>query len=74
MVQWVKNITAVTQVAVKAWIQSLVQCSGLKDWMSPQLQHRSQLLPGIQSLAQELPCVAGAAIKRKSSANQCLST
>ena len=31
MVQWVKNLTAVAQVAMEALAQPLVQCSGLKD-------------------------------------------
>ena len=31
MVQWVKNLTAVAQVAVEAQVQSPAQCSGLKD-------------------------------------------
>ena len=29
--QWVKNLIAVAQVAVKVQVRSLAQCSGLKD-------------------------------------------
>ena len=31
MAQWVKNLTAVGWVTMEAWVQSLAQCSGLKD-------------------------------------------
>ena len=36
--KWIKNLTAVAQVAVEAWVWFPVQCSGLKDL--PQLQLR----------------------------------
>ena len=32
MVQWVKNLTAVTWVVAEVWVQSLIQFSELKDW------------------------------------------
>ena len=31
VVQWIKNLTAVAQVAVEAWVQSLAWHSGLKE-------------------------------------------
>ena len=43
MVQWVKNLTAVARVAVEVWVQSLTQCSGLKDPMLLKLWHGLQL-------------------------------
>ena len=46
MVQWVKNLTAAAQVIAEAWVQSLAQCSGLKDLTLLQLQRRSQLWLG----------------------------
>lgn len=30
MAQWVKNPTAMAQVAAEVWLQSLAWCSGLK--------------------------------------------
>ena len=56
MVQWVKNLTAVARVAVEVWVQSLTQCSGLKDLALLQLWHRCSC--GSDSYA------AGAAIKK----------
>ena len=46
MDKWVKNLTAVVQVAVEVAFQSLAWCSGLKDLALPQLHHRSQLQLG----------------------------
>ena len=43
MVQWVKNLTVVAQVAVKLQVQSLTWGSGLKDVVLPQLQLRFNL-------------------------------
>ena len=43
MVQLVRNLTAVAQVAAEAPVQSLAQHSGLKDPALPQLWHRSQM-------------------------------
>ena len=40
MVQLVKNLTAVAQVAAKLWVLSSAWCSGLKDLESPQLRGR----------------------------------
>ena len=31
MAQWVKNLTAVAQVAAEEWVRYLAQCSELKD-------------------------------------------
>ena len=42
-VQWIKNPTAVAQVDMEAQVPSLVWRNGLKDPVSPQLCHRSQL-------------------------------
>ena len=56
MVQWVKNPTAVSGIAIEAQVPSPAQCSGLQDMALLQLHHRSQLqLSQIQSLARELP-------------------
>ena len=57
MVQWVKNLTAVAQVAEEAQVQSPAQCSGLKGlvWVAAAAQ--------IQSLVRELPSAVSAAIK-----------
>ena len=46
MVQWVKNLSAVTEVTEEAGVQSLAQISGLKDPMLLQLLQRLQLLLG----------------------------
>ena len=46
MAQWVKNPTAVAQATVEAQVWSPAQCSGLKDLVLSQLQHRSQLWLG----------------------------
>ena len=43
VMQWVKNLTAATQVTAEVWVQSPVQHSGLKYLVLPQLQLRSQL-------------------------------
>lgn len=43
-VQWVKPLTAVTQVAVEVWVQSPAQCNGLKRILRCQLQgHKSKV-------------------------------
>ena len=46
MVQWVKNLTAVAQVALEAQVQSPAQHGELKDLALPQLWFRSQLQLG----------------------------
>ena len=38
--QWVKNLTAVAQVAAEGWALFSVGSSGLKDLVLPQLWHR----------------------------------
>ena len=43
MAHLVKNLTGVAQVIAEGHIQSLAWCSGLKDPMLPQPQHRSEL-------------------------------
>ena len=43
MVQWVKNLIAVAQVAMEAQVQSLAPHCGLKDPTLMQLQLKSQL-------------------------------
>ena len=43
VVQWVRNLTAVAQVAGEAQVQSLAWCSGLKHPVLLQPWHRSQL-------------------------------
>ena len=64
MVQWVKNLTAVTLVAAEAQVQSLAGCSGLKDPIAAAATQVTYVAQ-IQFLAQELPYAAGAAIKWK---------
>ena len=59
MAQWVKNLTAMAQVAVEAQVQVLALHSGLKDPALPQLWLK------IQSLAQEFPYTAYVVIKKK---------
>ena len=64
MVQCVKNPTAMVWVAVKAWVQSLAQHSGLRAWSchSCCVGHRciSDSTPGPGT-----SCAAGAAKKKK---------
>ena len=36
MVQWVKNLIALAEVAVEVQVPSPAGCSGLKDWVLPQ--------------------------------------
>ena len=43
MAQWVKNPIAAARVTLEAWVLSLAQYIGLKDPVSPQLQHSLQL-------------------------------
>ena len=47
MAQWVKDLTAMAQVAAEARVQSLAQCSELTAPALPQLQYRSQLQLGL---------------------------
>ena len=56
MPQWVKNLTAVAQVAAEAQVKSPAQCSGLKDPASA---------AQIQSLAWDPPYTMASAIKKK---------
>ena len=51
VVQWVKNSTAASWVAVKAQVQSPAQCSGLKDPALLQLRWKLAAVAGIHSLA-----------------------
>ena len=43
MALWVKNLTAVAQVTVEVWVQSLAVYGRLKSPVLPQLQCRYQL-------------------------------
>ena len=43
MVQWVKSLTAATQVPVEVQVQFLAQSSGLKGPALLQLEHKLQL-------------------------------
>ena len=49
--QWVKNPTAVAQVAVEAQVGSLAQHSGLKALVLPQLWRRSHHSYGLDSIS-----------------------
>ena len=42
VVQWIKNLTAVTWVTVEARVQSPAQCNGLKDLAREALQHMQE--------------------------------
>ena len=56
VVQWFKNLTWVT---AEVLVQSLAQCSGLKDMVVPQLRCRPQLQFGFSPWPGNLhmPCV-----------------
>ena len=60
-----ENPTAVAWVTGVVWVPPLSQHSGIKDLALLQLWCRLLAVAEIQSLAQELPYVAGAAIKKK---------
>ena len=64
MVQWVKNPTAETWVASEVQVQSPAWCSGLKNLVLLQLQHKVAGEAQIQSLAWELFYALGAALKK----------
>ena len=57
MLQWVKNLTAVAQVAMEVWVQSLARCNGLKR------SGNAAAVAWIQSLVWELAYAENAAIK-----------
>ena len=65
MLQWVKNLIAVTQVTAEVQVQSLAWHSGLKDPALPRQRHRSQSVAEVHPLAWELPYATSAAIKLK---------
>ena len=54
-----QNMTAVAWVSAELWVQSLAWHSGLKG------SGVAAAVAQIQSLAQELPCAVGVAIKKK---------
>ena len=64
MAQWVQKPSAAAPVAAETQVQSLAPCSGLKGsgivtavaWVTAAVQ--------IQSLARELPCALGVALKK----------
>ena len=59
--QWVKTLTAVAQVAVEAQVRCPVWCSGFEGSGVA----ATVAVAWIQSLAWELPCAAGVAMKLK---------
>ena len=65
MLQWVKNLIAVTQVTAEVQVQSLAWHSGLKDPALPRQRHRSQSVAEVHPLAWELPYATSAAVKLK---------
>ena len=75
MAQWVKYLTAVTQVTMKVGVSSPAWCSVLKDPALLQLWWRLQMWLRFQSLVQELPYahVCGPK-KKKKKKNPCLVT
>ena len=65
VVQWVKNPITMAWVAVELEVQSLAQCSRVKDLALLQLLHNSQLWLRFNPWAQEFLYATGAAIKIK---------
>ena len=55
VVQWVKNMTVMSQVTLEAQVQSQAGQRGLKNLALPHLWHKSAAVDQIQSLAGELP-------------------
>ena len=65
MAQWVKNMTAATQVSSEVWVRSPLWHSTLKNPLFLQLQlTQVEAMARIQSLAWELPYAAAIAIKK----------
>ena len=65
MAQRAKNPTTAAWIIAEARVQSLAQRSGLKGPELLQLQCRSAVASGIQSLAWDLPYAVGETIKKK---------
>ena len=61
--QWVKNPTAA--VATEARVRTPALHSGLKAPLLPQLWCSSAAVARMPSLAQELPCTMGVAMKKR---------
>ena len=68
MVQWVKHLPAVVQVAEEAWVPSPAWCNGLKGSAWLQLWF---IAAEVRSLAWELPYAVGVAIKKKRKKTHC---
>ena len=65
MVQWVKNMTAVAQVAVEVWVCSLTPAQWVKGSGIAAVMAQLAVVAQIQFLAQEFSYAAGATIKNK---------
>ena len=65
VVQWVKDPTAVAQVAEEVEVGSLVWHSGLKDLVMLLLQHKFQLQLGLPGLGPSIRHGCGHKIKKK---------
>ena len=63
MAQWVKDLTAVAQVAAEAQVCSPAQRSGLKGSAVAAASAQVAAVAWIQSLAQKLPYAASVAVK-----------
>ena len=62
--QWVKNLTAVAQVAMKVWVRSLAGHSGLKDLALPKLQCGWDSVPGLRTSLYHWCCQKGGEKKK----------
>ena len=67
--QWVKNPTAVVQVAEEAQAQSPSWCSGLKDQALPQLWYRTQLYLGFNPWPRNFHTPRVQSLKKKKEVN-----
>ena len=74
MAQWVKYLTAVTQVTMKVGVSSPAWCSVLKDPALLQLWWRLQMWLRFQSLVQELPYAHVCGPKKKKKKKKSLSS
>ena len=65
MAQWVKNLTAAARVSVEVWVPSPNPAQWAEGPGFATAVGQVAAVAPVQSLAQELPCSAGASVKRK---------
>ena len=65
MVQRVRNLTTASQITAEAQVQFLARRGRLKGLIVLPLAARVAAVAQIQSLAWEIPCAEGAAVKKK---------